>query len=176
MSQHLTLITGGPSAGKTRYAQHLATNQGRVLYLATDEPTDPDLAELLTQDTVDCPAGCDKLRTPREIVEAVLPVLPSYDTVLVDGIGPWVGNLMEQGEDVDVTIEVDRLMDLIDTSPGNWIVVSSDASTGLGAEHDNRYRYIDALGRANQRIAATADAAYLLINGIPLDLKQLSEG
>ena len=53
------------------------------------------------------------------------------------------------------------------------IVVSNEVGMGLHPNSALGRIYRDALGRANQRLATHADAAYLLVAGIPLDLHRL---
>ena len=44
VSRRLTLVLGGVRAGKSRYAQELAGDGGRVLFVATAEPGDEEMA------------------------------------------------------------------------------------------------------------------------------------
>jgi adenosylcobinamide kinase / adenosylcobinamide-phosphate guanylyltransferase len=68
---------------------------------------------------------------------------------------------------------VDGLLHLRDGYPGTLIVVSNEVGMGLHPNSALGRIYRDALGRANQRLAAASDAAYLLVAGIPLDLMRL---
>jgi len=52
-------------------------------------------------------------------------------------------------------------------------VVSNEVGMGMHPDYPLGRIYRDAFGRANQRIAAHADAAYFLLVGIALDLTKL---
>ncbi len=71
------------------------------------------------------------------------------------------------------TAEVDGLVRLAAAHPGTLIVVSNEVGMGMHPDYPLGRIYRDAFGRANQRIAAHADAAYFLLAGIPLDLTRL---
>jgi adenosylcobinamide kinase/adenosylcobinamide-phosphate guanylyltransferase len=55
---------------------------------------------------------------------------------------------------------------------GTVIFVSNEVGLGVVPENAQARRYRDLIGRANQIIAARADAATLLCCGIPVQLKE----
>ncbi len=52
-----------------------------------------------------------------------------------------------------------------------WIVVSNEVGLGLVPETELGRVYRDALGRANQVVAAAARRVYLLVAGVPVVVK-----
>ena len=58
--------------------------------------------------------------------------------------------------------------------PPPLIAVTNEIGLGLVPEYPLSRLYRDLLGKANQRLAAAADEAYLLVAGRPLDLTALS--
>jgi adenosylcobinamide kinase / adenosylcobinamide-phosphate guanylyltransferase len=55
-------------------------------------------------------------------------------------------------------------------------VVSNEVGLGLVPPYPLGRRYRDLLGRVNARVAARADRVYLMIAGLPVDVKRLAEG
>ena len=65
MSKRLTLVLGGVRAGKSSYAQRLASEgDGRVLFVATAEAGDPDMAARIAAHRRDRPPDWDTLEEP----------------------------------------------------------------------------------------------------------------
>jgi adenosylcobinamide kinase/adenosylcobinamide-phosphate guanylyltransferase len=54
------------------------------------------------------------------------------------------------------------------------IVVSNEVGMGLVSPYPVGRTYGDVLGRANQLVAAAADTVYLMVAGIPVDVKALA--
>jgi adenosylcobinamide kinase/adenosylcobinamide-phosphate guanylyltransferase len=70
-----------------------------------------------------------------------------------------------------VEAEVAALLDTFACGDATWIVVSNEVGLGLVPDNALGRTYRDALGRANQRVAAAADRVVFLVAGLPLRLK-----
>ena len=99
MSRRLTLVLGGIRAGKSRYAQELAGEGGRVLYVATAEAGDEEMAARIAAHRAERPRGWATLEEPVDLVTALTPLVPDFDTVLIDCLTLWVSNLLLQDPD-----------------------------------------------------------------------------
>ena len=84
MSKKLTLILGGVRAGKSSYAQRLAADGERVLFVATAEALDKDMEERIKAHQETRPKAWHTLEEPTDLSNALTPVLHHYDTVLLD--------------------------------------------------------------------------------------------
>lgn len=174
MSKRLTLVLGGARAGKSTYAQRLAEDSGRVLFVATAEAGDADMEARIRAHRETRPADWDTLEEPLDLAGALAPVADSYDTVLLDCLTLWVSNLLLRGsgqEPVDIPAEVGGLLEAYERGAASWIVVSNEVGLGVVPPTDLGRRYRDDLGRANQIVAAAADDVYFLAAGLPLTLK-----
>jgi adenosylcobinamide kinase/adenosylcobinamide-phosphate guanylyltransferase len=83
------------------------------------------------------------------------------------------------GDDVDNSTaeasaggEVDALLAAYSEGNTTWIAISNEVGMGLVPPYPLGRVYRDALGRANQRIAAAADRVLLLVAGLPWELKK----
>ena len=104
--------------------------------------------------------------------------------ILLDCLTLLVSNLLMQSEspednfDADemekrVDLEIDELIEAIQTIPADWIVVSNEVGMGLVPPYPLGRIYRDLLGRANQRLAQQADIVILMMAGIPMRLSPM---
>jgi adenosylcobinamide kinase/adenosylcobinamide-phosphate guanylyltransferase len=99
-------------------------------------------------------------------------------TVIIDSVDVWVANLlMQYVSDPKETIEkivtdaVDQLLVLMAVSPQAYVMVSSEVGLSLVPPEPLGRRFQDLLGLVNQRLAATATEVYLVVAGIPMQIK-----
>ena len=176
MSKSLTLVLGGGRAGKSSYAQRLAADGKRVLFVATAEAGDPEMAERIRSHLEGRPAGWDTLEEPIDVAAALAPLLNRYDTVLLDCLTLWVSNLLLKGPYPQSTREnvlpaTRTLLELYRGGDASWIVVSNEVGLGVVPPTELGRIYADELGRVNQLVAAQADDVYFMAAGLPLKMK-----
>ena len=178
----LVLVLGGARSGKSAFAERLARAEGgdAVLYVATATVTDEEMAARIARHRADRPAAWETIELPRRVGAALMkrPTLPPV--ILLDCLTLLLStpaftnpDLTEEMIETHAAAEVDGLLRLGDTFAGTLIVVSNEVGMGMHPNAPLGRMFRDALGRANQRLAARADAAYLLVAGMPLDLHQL---
>ena len=155
----LTLVLGGVRAGKSSYALDLASDTGRVLFVATAEAGDPEMADRIRSHREDRPADWDTLEEPIDLAAALPSLLHRYDTVLLDCLTLWASNLLLEGPDAastrsDILAETRRLLDLYHDGGASWIIVSNEVGLGVVPATDLGRIYADEVGRVNQLVAA----------------------
>jgi hypothetical protein len=69
---------------------------------------------------------------------------------------------------------VDDLLVALRETGATLIAVSNEVGLGVVPEYPIARLYRDELGRANRRLAEAADEVYLLVAGIPVELKSLA--
>ena len=94
----LILITGGARSGKSAFAERLALAGERVLFVATAEALDDDMARRISAHRSSRPVDWDTLEEPRSLAEAIRDKTTgqasAYDTIIVDCLTMWVSNLL----------------------------------------------------------------------------------
>ena len=170
------MVLGGVRAGKSSYAQQLASGGKRVLFVATAEAGDQEMAARIQAHRESRPADWNTLEEPIDLVNALAPLLHRYDTVLLDCMTLWVSNLLlwSQGPKpgrVDILSETKRLLGLYQENDATWIVVSNEVGLGVVPATELGRTYADELGRVNQIVAAAADEVYFMAAGLPLRVK-----
>ena len=101
------------------------------------------------------------------------------DIVLFDCMTLLASNaLLALGEEPDqrsadaaVAAEVDALLTAYAASSAGWLVVSNEVGQGIVPAYPLGRLYRDALGRANQRLAARAENVLLMVAGLPIVVK-----
>ena len=122
------------------------------------------------------PPDWDTLEEPVDLVAAMEPVLHRSDTVLLDCLTLWVGNLLLGDQDTnssrkDIPSETQRLLELYRNTETSWVVVSNEVRLGVVPPTKLGRVYADELGRVNQLMASEADDVYFMAAGLPLELK-----
>lgn len=163
----LTLILGGARSGKSTRA--LSLGQGRVLFVATAEALDEEMAARIAVHKAERPAEWDTLEEPRDIARSLRTRVNAYDTVIIDCLTLWVSNLLEVGGTPAEWVA--PLIAAYQAGKANWVVISNEVGLGLVPDTPLGRRYRDALGVVNQLVAQAADRVTLMVAGIPVQIK-----
>jgi len=179
MGTKLTLILGGARSGKSSYAQSMIEESGSpALFVATATAGDEEMVARIAAHRASRSERWSTLEAPLQVGTAIQKAQPT-SWVLVDCITLLANNvLMTFSEPVDegayqnaLQMELDGLLSAYRTHPGEWMVVSNEVGLGLVPPYAMGRMYRDALGRANQFLAAAADRVILMVAGIPMVVK-----
>jgi adenosylcobinamide kinase/adenosylcobinamide-phosphate guanylyltransferase len=179
LSAQLILILGGARSGKSAYAEKLATQMGqRVLYVATAEAGDEEMAERITVHRSIRPDTWQTLEAPRQVGDALLAIDHRPDVVLLDCLTLLVSNIvlaMESEPQVAIEATVQAELETIVAAQAQLkvplIVVSNEVGLSLVPEYPLGRLYRDVLGRANQHLATLADRVLFMVAGLPMTVK-----
>lgn len=181
MSPKLTFLLGGARSGKSSLAVRWAHQRARqVVFIATARPSDAEMARRIARHRAERPAHWQTLELPQAVGETLLRHPPQAEICLLDCLTLLVSHVLltftdpnapdfEQAHEA-VAAELTRLLNAIEASTCDWIVISNEVGTGLVPPFPLGRLFRDALGWANQQMAARADEVYYLIAGIPLPL------
>jgi adenosylcobinamide kinase/adenosylcobinamide-phosphate guanylyltransferase len=183
----LTLLLGGVRAGKSARALALATNHatgGRVLFVATAQAFDDEMRGRIDAHQRERPTGWHTLESPLAVPADVSARLRDastpYEAIIVDCLTLWTSNILlslRDDEDAErvVAAQIGDLLALLAPrgvgAAAQWIIVSNEVGLGIVPPTPLGRRYRDALGRANQLVAAAASHVTLMVAGIELPLK-----
>ena len=178
MSKELIMILGGARSGKSNFAERLASQYEKVLFVATAEALDEDMERRITQHRLRRPPSWSTLEEPIDLASVLQATDDRHEICLVDCLTVWVSNMllkMEDCADVEDAIldALECFLDVYERSPASWIVVSNEVGLGVVPPTSLGRIYRDALGRVNQAVAAKADKVYLMVAGLALELKSI---
>lgn len=167
----IVYVSGGARSGKSRFAEAYAARPGDdVTYLATAQAFDDEMRDRIARHRGDRPAAWHTAEEPLDVAQAARNV--QTPTLLLDCLSLWVSNLLLAGESEDrMLAATDDLLAALRERGGLSVLVSNEVGLGIVPDNALARTYRDALGRVNQRVAAASDEAYLLVSGLPLQLK-----
>ena len=178
MSKELVLIIGGARSGKSALAERLARRADRVLFVATAQALDGDMARRIATHRSNRPASWNTLEEPLDLAASLSEAVKGHDVVLLDCLTLWVSNTLlkdEGSRDAErkILASTEDLLGLYETGGATWIVVSNEVGLGVVPPSSLGRAYRDVLGRVNQLVAGRADKVYLALAGLALEMKEL---
>jgi adenosylcobinamide kinase/adenosylcobinamide-phosphate guanylyltransferase len=176
----LILLLGGARGGKSGYALKLAQGGERVsgdevCFIATAQALDEDMTVRISRHRAERPTHWRTIEEPYQIDEA-LRQAGDAGVVVVDCLTLFVSNWLLRHEDEHecegFVRQITRdFLELARTRQQMIICVSNEVGLGVVPETSLGRVFRDLLGRVNQDFAAVADEVYLLVAGLPLQLK-----
>ena len=170
------LVLGGIRSGKSAFAESLVADAASVRYVATTAGGEDDQEWMdrieahqrrrpqswTTEET-----GTDPAR-----LAAVLADAKPDDTLLVDDLGGWVTTLLDPANQPnDDVATVDTLADAVRACAGRVVLVSPEVGLSVVPPTPLGRAFADAMGTANQALAAACDRVVLVVAGQPTWLK-----
>lgn len=165
-------ILGGARSGKSRFAVAAQPSRGRVVFVATAQPGDGDMARRIVRHQAERPRHWRTVEAPLELVAVLTELEDACDAVVVDCLTLWVSNLLLRGDaDEAILAEADALGKVIERGRASCTLVSNEVGEGVHPETALGIRFRDLLGAVNQRVAAACDRVVLMVAGVPLTIK-----
>ncbi|WP_407578626.1 bifunctional adenosylcobinamide kinase/adenosylcobinamide-phosphate guanylyltransferase [Citrobacter koseri] len=180
----MILVTGGARSGKSRHAEALIADSPQVLYIATSQIFDEEMAARIQHHrdgrpphwrTAECWRHLDALITPDNAPE---------EAILLECITTMVTNLLfAMGGDTDpdnwdyaameqaIEDEIRTLIDACQRCPAQVVLVTNEVGMGIVPENRLARHFRDIAGRVNQHLAAAADEVWLVVSGIGVKIK-----
>ena len=183
-AKRMILILGGARSGKSTYAEKLAAESsptGRVLYVATAQAWDDEMRARIAKHRKDRPADWCTVEAPTDAGRVAAAAAAEAEVVLLDCLTLLTSNvILALPEDPTAHAaraeaaalgEVNGILQAYRAGDATWIIVSNEVGLGLVPPTPLGRVYRDALGRANQCLAAEANTVLLMVAGIPMRVK-----
>lgn len=173
-NSQLILVTGPARSGKSEWAEALALQTGNsVIYLATAQvdPNDLEWQARIEKHQRRRPASWTTLQVPFHLPETVEECTPG-SCLLVDSLGTWVANFLEQDE-ASWEKTVQNLLNSLKHVKADAILVAEETGWGIVPAYTSGRIFRDRLGNLVRRVSAIANAVYLVTGGYALNLSVL---
>ena len=174
MSRHLILVTGPSRSGKSEWAEELAAQVGDpVIYIATSQldPTDLEWQARVQRHRDRRPQNWITQAVPFNLAQAIH-TAPIAHCLLVDSLGTWLANCLDQSEE-DWEKTTQSLLASLQSTSNTVILVAEETGWGVVPAYPLGRTFRDRLGHLTRQIGAIADTVYLVTAGYALNLSQL---
>jgi adenosylcobinamide kinase/adenosylcobinamide-phosphate guanylyltransferase len=170
-------VVGGARSGKSRFAIERFSADARIVFVATAEARDEDMAKRIARHRADRPARWSTVEEPFDLVSRLRGLDGTTDGIIVDCLTLWVSNLLLRGDRDEAVLEhADALAGGIRGRRSRITLVSNEVGEGVHPETAAGLRFRDLLGHVNQRVAAACETVVLMVAGIPLTVKTPGRG
>lgn len=169
-------ILGGARSGKSTFAEKLARRRAGddVLFIATAEALDDEMRARIAKHRAERPPAWQTLEAPRDITGSVQQWQTLPRLILLDCLTLWVTNeLLADESDVQARLfcQLDLLTEWVRLQSIDLILVSNEVGMGIVPDNELSRTYRDLLGRLNARAAAHADQVFMMVAGLPIEVK-----
>lgn len=186
----LILITGGARSGKSVFAEKLAAASGKkVIYLATARIGDEEMLQRVERHRRRRPPEWVTIEEPLEVARIIGENNDPGRLILVDCLALLVANLLFQDRDLPAgenfefsSHDEERVLNAIrhfsrvaGEVMADVVLVTNEVGWGLVPSYPAGRVYRDLLGLTNQQMAGVADAVYLVVSGLAVEIKSLGE-
>lgn len=168
----LVLVTGGASSGKSQFAVELAMRCGeKITFVATCLSNgDDEMREKIEIHRKQRPSHWTTVENRLDLAR-VIQELPCQGA-LIDSLSLFVsGSMMDGKKDDAWRSQIHEFCDQALSVAFPVIVVTDEVGSGLIPENKLGRKFREALGFANQQVAAKANEVYLMVSGLPVKLK-----
>jgi adenosylcobinamide kinase / adenosylcobinamide-phosphate guanylyltransferase len=173
---NITLVTGAARSGKSEWAERLAVKSGlQVVYVATAkiDPTDAEWQVRIGQHRQRRPLDWQIIEGAENLTE-IITAARSGQCLLIDSLGTWVANFLEDAEEVWL-LEQAKLLNSLQSPSTVVIIVAEETGWGVVPAYALGRLFRDRLGVLTRKIGSIADPVYLVTAGRVLNLAQLGE-
>ena len=183
---HIILVTGGARSGKSAFAEKFVAAHGhRIAYVATAQIFDDEMRYRVALHKKRRPSTWTTYEAPFAAEGAIRAAAAAHDTILFDCLTVYLSNLVCALKEEELADEahvyalaeqaIAKLVEAVQSSGVTCVFVTNEVGAGIVPENKLARLYRDIAGLANQEVAAAADAVYLTVSGIPVDIKKLEE-
>ncbi len=168
------LITGGERSGKSRYSSQLAlTISSCPIYLATARVWDKDFAARINRHQQERDSRWRNIEEEKNIGKLEL----IGETIVMDCVTLWLTNFyVDTKQDIERCL-TDAKTELLALNEKNnkLIVITNEIGMGVHATTESGRKFVELQGWMNQWIAEQADVVTLMVSGIPVVIKGISQ-
>lgn len=183
----LVLVCGASRSGKSRWAEHLASNSCQsVVYLATaaSRPDDPCWTQRLALHRQRRPAAWGLVETGAALSEALAALRGGAGgtcegerrapVLLIDSLGTWLAHHLEADDPAWERLQL-QLQDELAAYPAPVVLVCEEVGWGVVPPTAVGGLFRDRMGSLQQRLMQQASDSWLVVAGRALNLHTVGQ-
>ena len=179
----LIMVTGGARSGKSLFAeQYAAATCRQVAYIATAQAYDDEMRKRINLHKQRRPIEWLVFEAPDKAHSVITQAAKMADVVLFDCVTLYITNLMLSptaptdihDRQVYVMNSIRELLNAAINSGKIIIFVTNEVGMGIVPENSLAREFRDLAGSVNQYIAAKADSVFMVVSGIPVEIKRIA--
>lgn len=165
----LVVVTGGASSGKSQFAVNLAKGFGdRIAFIATClADDDAEMRGKIEAHRRRRPTHWTTIENRLDLSQALREL--AVQGVVVDSLSLFVSGILRDGDGFQSQVE--DFCGQASSASFPVVIVTDEVGCGLVPENKLGRKFREALGWANQQVAARADEVYLMVSGLPMKIK-----
>lgn len=172
MNKKITLVTGGERSGKSGFAQNMALSETpHPVYLATSRIWDEEFRLRVLRHQADRGPEWTNIEEEKELSKHNV----EGRVVIIDCVTLWLTNFFfdnEKEKSIDEILEMAKQEFTRFTSQNaHFIFVTNEIGMGGVPIDPVQRKFTDLQGWMNQFIASNADEVFLMVSGIPMEVK-----
>jgi adenosylcobinamide kinase/adenosylcobinamide-phosphate guanylyltransferase len=168
------LITGPARSGKSEWAENLAIKSGKpVIYIATatENFRDQEWQKRIQKHKERRPEDWVTLNIRVKLTAGLTDAKPNT-CILVDSLGTWVANFIEQ-DDLSWETTLGELLEAIPLVEADLLFVSEETGWGVIPAYPMGRTFRDRLGALTRQLGTMCETVYLVTGGHVLNLSVL---
>ena len=173
------LVTGPSRSGKSDWAEQLTQqlsdqNNQQVVYIATAQvdASDAEWRSRIEQHRIRRPAQWQCVEVPTDLAAAIASHTSDH-CLLIDSLGTWLANLIEQSDEAWALTQT-HLITTLQASQATVILVAEETGWGVVPAYAMGRLFRDRLGSLSRQVGAIASETYLVTCGFALPLSKLA--
>lgn len=169
----ITFILGGARSGKSRFAvERAGQSPGRVLFIATAEPSDPEMRRRITDHKKNRPSHWKTVEEAKDLAGRIAGLPHSLDLVIIDCLTIFISNLLLAGKTQgSIERHIKKMLAALKKADFDALLVSNEVGLSIVPDNLLARQFRDVAGTVNQIAASAADDVYMLSAGIPVRIK-----
>ncbi|PHM61448.1 bifunctional adenosylcobinamide kinase/adenosylcobinamide-phosphate guanylyltransferase [Xenorhabdus ishibashii] len=181
----MILVTGGARSGKSTHAERqLAKRCEQVLYIATAQVTDEEMAARIVRHKQERPAHWRTWEGHQHVGTVIRRHRQSQEGVILECVTTLIANLLFDlsggisPDELDFALmeasiqhQIDDVIDASLLCPLPVYLVTNELGMGITPENRLARHFVDIAGRANQKLAHAAKEVWLMVSGIGVKIK-----
>ncbi len=175
------LITGGARSGKSSFGESIYKDKKDVVYIATSKIYDEEMKERVKLHQDSRPKEWRTFEGKYYLFKAIrdeknylldcITVLTSNIMFDISKDTEFIDYQMQREIEDRVLGEVKKLIEEIEKSSYNLVLVTNEVGDSIVPDHHLSRVFRDMQGRINQRLASLANKVYLVVCGLPVEIK-----